>query len=61
MIMTDLPYILEIFFGIAFLAFMVSVGFLVATTRIRPNVESSRSSKDPTDHVQTFLEEKGIL
>ena len=59
--MTDLPYILEVLFGIAFLAFMVSIGLLVSTARISLNSESNRRSKDPQDHVQTFLEEKGIL
>jgi len=59
--MTDFPYILEIFLGIAFLAFAVSVGLLVSSAFTRIKSDKERTSSHPQDHVQTFLESKKIL
>ena len=60
-IMTDFPYILEIFLGIAFVAFAVSIGLLVSSAGTMIKSDKERTTPYPQDHVQTFLERKGQL
>ena len=59
--MTDVPFILEIFLVIALLAFVVSVGLLVATASTMKKSDEERTLSYPQDHVQTFLERKRLL
>ena len=57
--MTEFPYILEIFLGIAFVAFSVSMGLLVSSAGTVIKSKKERTTSYPQDHVQTFLERKG--
>ena len=54
--MTDFPYILEIFLGIAFVAFLISMGLLVSSAGTIVKSKNEGASSYPQDHVQNFLE-----
>lgn len=56
--MTDIPYMLEIFLGIGILAFAVAIGLIATSTK---RMIKENTSTCPQDHVQTFLERKGLL